>query len=493
MKRLFYPTIALVAALYCLPAVAQISFNYEGVSYSVSQPGYVTATGPDGATTGSLSIPSIVYHVHQVWDNDRNEYVEKRDRYVVRAVAPRAFYNQRSYTGTLTLGDSIQTIGDNAFWYCNGFTGSLKLPSKLKTIGAAAFYQCSKFQGALTVGSELTSVGKQAFAAFGAGNYGEGSFEGVHISSLSAWCNIDFADDSSNPLYYGHRLVVNGVEMTTFRLPAGRTTIKPYTFTGINLEGTLTIPEGVTSIGEGAFEYMQGATALSLPSTLKTIGASAFYGTALTEVKLPLSVKEVKSRAFSRCDKLQSVTVPDGCAARLDSCFTDCRALTAVSLGNMVSDINEAFSECPVTSMSVSENNRTFAVSGSCLCSKDLTKLYYYFGGDTHTAFKITQMFASPWVPTADLRLDIDGQSLQRIYDNFVAQVGGIGRHRKGSMEEIVALRQRIGKETKELEQLEKRMRREQQVDIQMRMHTEARSKREVIKELKQKLEEMGA
>lgn len=118
---------------------------------------------------------------------------------------------------------------------------------------------------------------------------------------------------------------------------------------------------------------------------------------------------------------------------------------------------------------------------------------YKQWKDDTHTAFKITQMFASPWVPTADLRLDIDGQSLQRIYDNFVAQVGGIGRHRKGSMEEIVALRQRIGKETKELEQLEKRMRREQQVDIQMRMHTEARSKREAIKELKQKLEEMGA
>ena len=118
---------------------------------------------------------------------------------------------------------------------------------------------------------------------------------------------------------------------------------------------------------------------------------------------------------------------------------------------------------------------------------------YKQWKDDTHTAFKITQMFASPWVSTADLRLDIDGQSLQHIYDNFVAQVGGIGRHRKGSMEEIVALRQRIAKETKELEQLEKRMRREQQVDIQMRMHTEVRSKREAIKELKQKLEEMGA
>ena len=110
-----------------------------------------------------------------------------------------------------------------------------------------------------------------------------------------------------------------------------------------------------------------------------------------------------------------------------------------------------------------------------------------------HPKFRIRQAFASPWMPMADLELSVQGQSLPRIYDNFVAQVGGIGRHRKGSMEEIVALRQRIGKETKELEQLEKRMRREQQVDIQMHLHAQARSKREVIKELKQKLEEMGA
>lgn len=53
-----------------------------------------------------------------------------------------------------------------------------------------------------------------------------------------------------------------------------------------------------------------------------------------------------------------------------------------------------------------------------------------------------------------------------------------------------MALRQRIAKESKELEQLEKRMRREQQVDLQMQLHTQARSKRQEIEKLK--LEELG-
>ena len=113
---------------------------------------------------------------------------------------------------------------------------------------------------------------------------------------------------------------------------------------------------------------------------------------------------------------------------------------------------------------------------------------YKQWKDDTHTAFRITQMFASPWVSTSSLKLQIDGQSLPRIYDNFVAQISGIGEHRAGSMEEIVALRQQIAKQETELQKLEKRMRREPQVDIQMELHKQVRQKRKELKEMKDKL-----
>ena len=114
---------------------------------------------------------------------------------------------------------------------------------------------------------------------------------------------------------------------------------------------------------------------------------------------------------------------------------------------------------------------------------------YKQWRDDTHTAFKITQMFASPWVQTSSLQLNIEGQSLPRIYDNFVAQISGIGVHRAGSMEEIVALRQQIAKKEAELQKLEKRMRREPQVDVQMEMHKKVRQMRKQLAELKQKME----
>ena len=117
---------------------------------------------------------------------------------------------------------------------------------------------------------------------------------------------------------------------------------------------------------------------------------------------------------------------------------------------------------------------------------------YKQWKDDTHTQFRITQMFASPWVPTSSLQLNIDGQSLPRIYDNFVAQISGIGEHKAGSMEDIVALRQKINKQEAELQKLEKRMRREPQVDIQMEMHKQVRQMRKQLAELKEQLNGLG-
>jgi len=117
---------------------------------------------------------------------------------------------------------------------------------------------------------------------------------------------------------------------------------------------------------------------------------------------------------------------------------------------------------------------------------------YKQWKDDTHTQFRITQMFASPWVPTASLQLNIDGQSLPRIYDNFVAQISGIGEHKAGSMEDIVVLRQKISKQETELQKLEKRMRREPQVDVQMEMHKYVRQMRKQLAELKEQLNGLG-
>lgn len=116
---------------------------------------------------------------------------------------------------------------------------------------------------------------------------------------------------------------------------------------------------------------------------------------------------------------------------------------------------------------------------------------YKDWADDTHTKFKITQTFTSSWVSFDNLHLQIDGQSLPRIYDNFVAQVSGIGEHKAGCMADIVALKKQIAAVEAELKNLEKRMRKEPQLDRQMQMNKQVKAKRKKLESLKTKLDNL--
>ncbi len=116
---------------------------------------------------------------------------------------------------------------------------------------------------------------------------------------------------------------------------------------------------------------------------------------------------------------------------------------------------------------------------------------YKDWAEDTHTKFKITQTFVSSWVSLDNLHLQIDGQSMPRIYDNFVAQVSGIGEHKAGCMADIVALKQQIAAVEAELKSLEKRMRKEPQLDRQIQMNKLVKTKRKELKSLKNKLDNL--
>ncbi len=108
--------------------------------------------------------------------------------------------------------------------------------------------------------------------------------------------------------------------------------------------------------------------------------------------------------------------------------------------------------------------------------------------GDTPAKFKIMQTFTSPWMPADSLQLHIDGRSLPRIYDNFVAQISGIGEHKAGCMADIVALKQQIAAAEAELKTMERRMRKEPQLDRQMQMNAQVKAKRRELDSLRNNL-----
>lgn len=114
---------------------------------------------------------------------------------------------------------------------------------------------------------------------------------------------------------------------------------------------------------------------------------------------------------------------------------------------------------------------------------------YKEWTDNTHTKFRILQTFTSNWMPVDALRLPVQGQTLSRIYDNFVASVSGIGEHKAGTMAEIVELKQRIAKMETEIGKLEAKVRKEPQFNIQMEMNKQVKAKRKELSLLKEKLE----
>ncbi|MBQ4142494.1 MAG: leucine-rich repeat domain-containing protein, partial [Thermoguttaceae bacterium] len=113
----------------------------------------------------------------------------------------------------------------------------------------------------------------------------------------------------------------------------GSVTITKYTRSATDV----TIPDGVTSIGEGAFRDCYRLTSVTIPDSVTSIGNKAFsWCESLTSVTIPDSVTSIGNEAFFRCRLLKSVTIPDSVTSIGYGPFTGCDQLTEirVSAGN---------------------------------------------------------------------------------------------------------------------------------------------------------------
>ncbi|MDR0688024.1 MAG: leucine-rich repeat protein, partial [Prevotellaceae bacterium] len=149
---------------------------------------------------------------------------------------------------------------------------------------------------------------------------------------------------------------------------------------------TLTIGQGVTSIGSYAFRGYSGLTSVAIPNSVTSIGSNAFNGcSGLTSVTIPSSVTSIDYYAFYGCSGLTSVTIPSSVTSIGEGAFYGCSGLTSVTIPSSVTSIGEvAFSDCSgLTSFSVSESNTAYSSVDSVLFNKNQTTLIACPGGKT--------------------------------------------------------------------------------------------------------------
>ena len=174
------------------------------------------------------------------------------------------YYKQKSLGENIVIpssykGVSVTAIADNGFnvdyYSTRSKIKSITIPDTIKKIGRGAFANCDNLTS-VTIPDSVTSIGENAFSYSGLTSI-------YYTGDVASWCGISGLGN----------------------LMSGSSTLY---IDGNKLEGKLTIPDSVTSIGERAFFGCKGLTSVTIPDSVTSIG----YG------------------AFSGCSSLESITIP---------------------------------------------------------------------------------------------------------------------------------------------------------------------------------------
>ena len=213
-------------------------------------------------------------------------------------------------------------------------------------LGAAAHAEPAVIDSG-TCGDSLTwklyDTGELVIDGTGAMNYGDGTapwYESCEkISSVTIRDGVTSIGDAA---FY------ECSSLTSVTIPDGVTSIGELAFCGCSSLTSVTIPDSVTSIGNDAFTACSGLTSVTIPDGVTSIGGSAFYGcSSLTSVTIPDSVTSIGNAAFADCSGLTSVTIPDSVTSIGSSAFYGCSGLTSVTIPDSVTSIgNGAFNGC---------------------------------------------------------------------------------------------------------------------------------------------------
>ena len=92
-----------------------------------------------------------------------------------------------------------------------------------------------------------------------------------------------------------------------------------------------TIPNSVTSLGDGCFWFCSGLTSITIPNSVTSLGEYCFSDcSGLTSITIPNSVTSLGGYCFLGCSGLTSITIPNSVTSLGGYCFDCCLGLTEV-------------------------------------------------------------------------------------------------------------------------------------------------------------------
>ncbi|MCQ2224701.1 MAG: leucine-rich repeat domain-containing protein [Paludibacteraceae bacterium] len=109
------------------------------------------------------------------------------------------------------------------------------------------------------------------------------------------------------------------------------------------IKGRFEIPADVVKIEEGAFSGCDGLTEVKIPEGVKAIWGDAFHGCSrLKHVVIPSSVVEIRFHAFRGCKALESVEIKNGVKYIGSWAFDGCERLTNILIPSSVKELGSS-------------------------------------------------------------------------------------------------------------------------------------------------------
>ena len=271
----------------------------------------------------------------------------------VTTIGEYAFNKCESLT-SVTIPNSVTTIGGCAFQDCSNLT-SVTIPNSVKTIGEDAFAFCSNLKS-VTIPNSVTMIGEYAFCG---------------CSSLKEFKSKLASEDGRCLIVNGKLVAFAPAGISEYTIPNSVTTIGEGAFYECKSLTSITIPNSVTTIGECTFSKCESLTGVTIPNSVTTIGGDAFaYCSNLTSVTIPNSVTTIGYGAFEYCKSLKSVTIPNSVTEIGNFAFSFCGSLNSITIPNSVTTIGEyAFCECDsLTSVTIPNSVTTIGDEAFAYC-----------------------------------------------------------------------------------------------------------------------------
>ena len=149
------------------------------------------------------------------------------------------------------------------------------------------------------------------------------------------------------------------IGLTSITIPDSVTSIGTLAFSACSSLRSITIPNSVTSIGALAFRACSSLSSITIPNSVTSIGTYAFEDcSSLTSITIPDSVTSIGNYAFYNCSGLTSITIPDSVTSIGDYAFYGCSSLTSITIPDGVTSIeNYAFRNCSsLTSITIPDS-----------------------------------------------------------------------------------------------------------------------------------------